>query len=103
MFCYWFFFPLAIGSYLLLLRLVLWSTIFSQFFLSGTVFCARQWGVVFTILCGVADLHHVAADPDPDSACHFDTYSYPDPTFHLDADLDPSLQIKAQDLEKVIK
>jgi hypothetical protein len=49
------------------------------------------------------DSHHIDADPDPNPACHFDAYSYPDHTFHLDAVLDPSLQIKAQDLEKVLK
>jgi hypothetical protein len=27
----------------------------------------------------------------------------PDPTFHLDADPDPSFQIKAQNLEKLLK
>jgi hypothetical protein len=38
------------------------------------------------------------ADPDP--ACHFD--ADPDPTFHFDAvtDLDPSFQIKPQNLKK---
>ncbi len=45
-------------------------------------------------LRSVADPHHLAAapDPDPDPACHFDE----------DPDLDPSLQIKAQNLEKVL-
>jgi hypothetical protein len=39
------------------------------------------------------------ADPDP----AFD--ADPDPTFHLDADADPdhSFQIKAQNLEKVLR
>ncbi len=68
-------------------------------------------GPCFIILCSVAVSHHFDADPDPacffgadpDSACHFDAYSYPDPTFYLDADLDPSLQIQVQDLEKVFK
>jgi hypothetical protein len=43
------------------------------------------------------------ADPDPDPACHFD--ADPDPTFQFDADPnpDPSFQIKAQNLEKVLK
>jgi hypothetical protein len=61
----------------------------------------------------VADPHHIDADPDPachsdadpDPACHFD--AGPDPTFHFDADLDPdpdpSFQIKAENLEKVLK
>jgi hypothetical protein len=50
--------------------------------------------------------HHVDADPDPDPACHFDAGLDPDSTFHFDAhldpDTDPSLQIKAQSLDKVI-
>jgi len=51
------------------------------------------------VLSSVADPHHF--DPDPDPACHFD----PDPTFHFGAepDPDPSFQIKAQNLEKVLK
>ncbi len=36
---------------------------------------------------------------DPDSVCHFD--ADPDPTFHFDSD--PTFQIKAQNLEKVLK
>ncbi len=48
------------------------------------------------------DPHHFDADPDP--ACHFD--SDLDPTFHFDADpdpdMEPSFQIKAQNLEKVL-
>jgi hypothetical protein len=46
-------------------------------------------------------LHGSAADPDP--ACHFD--ADPDPTFHFAAvpDPDPGLQVKAQNLEKVLK
>ncbi len=65
------------------------------------------------------DPHHLDADldADPDSACFlmririadpdsdflFD--ADPDPTFHLDADpdTDPSIQKKAQTLEKVLK
>jgi hypothetical protein len=49
----------------------------------------------------VADPHHFDTDPDP--VCHFD--ADPDPTFHFDADLypDPSFQIKAQNLEKVLE
>ena len=61
------------------------------------------------------DPHHfdadLDADPDltyhpvgdPDSGVLFDTD--PDPAFHPDADLDPdpSFQIKAQILEKVLK
>ncbi len=39
------------------------------------------------------------ADPDP--ACHFD--ADPDPTFLFDPDLGPSFQIKAQNVEKVLK
>ncbi len=45
------------------------------------------------------------ADPYP--ACHFNVDPDPDPIFHIDADLDPdpnpSYQIKAQNLEKVLK
>jgi hypothetical protein len=58
----------------------------------------------------VADPHHLDADPDPychfdaipDLDCHFD--AGPDPTFPFDADPgpDPSLQIKAQNNEKVL-
>jgi hypothetical protein len=58
-----------------------------------------------------ADPHNFAADPD--SACHFDADPDPachsdadqDPTFYFDADLDPdpSFQLKAQNLEKVLK
>jgi hypothetical protein len=39
----------------------------------------------------VTDPHHIDADADPD------------PTFHFDPDLDPSFQLKAQNLEKVLK
>jgi hypothetical protein len=59
----------------------------------------------------VADPHHCEAHPDqachfhadvdPDSACHFYADADPDPgTFHFDAvpNLDPSFQIKAQNL-----
>jgi hypothetical protein len=48
-------------------------------------------------------------DADPDSTYHPDAYPAPDPTFHPDAiwypdpDPDPSFQIKAQTLEKVLK
>jgi hypothetical protein len=68
-------------------------------------------------LGSVADTHHFDANPDP--ACHFDadpdpTCYFDDPTFHFDsdprmldsdpnADFDPSFQIKAQQLEKVLK
>ncbi len=41
--------------------------------------------------------HHVDADVDPDA--NPDLY----PTFHFDADPDPSFQIKVQNLEKVLK
>jgi hypothetical protein len=41
------------------------------------------------------------ADPDPDPACHFD--ADPDPISHFDADPDPGFQVKAQNLEKVLK
>jgi hypothetical protein len=47
----------------------------------------------------VADPQHFDADPNP--ACLFD--ANPDTTFSFDADPDPSLQIKAQDLENVLK
>ncbi len=54
------------------------------------------------------DPHHVDADTDstfhPDSDFLFDTDpdADPDPTFHPDVDLDPSLQIKAQSIEKKV-
>jgi hypothetical protein len=41
----------------------------------------------------------VDADPDPIFYCDAD----PDPIFYCDADPDPSFQIKAQNLEKVLK
>jgi hypothetical protein len=46
---------------------------------------------------------HLQTDADPDPAYHFD--ADPDPTFHCDADpdLDLSFQLKAQNLEKVLK
>ena len=54
--------------------------------------------------CGSADFDFLI-DADPDLDFLFD--AYPDPTFHPDADPDPdpepSLQIKAQTLEKVLK
>ncbi len=43
--------------------------------------------------CSVADTHHFDADPDPDSNFHCDA----------DPDPDPSFQIKAQNIEKVLK
>jgi hypothetical protein len=43
---------------------------------------------------GVADQRHFDASPNPDLASHFD--ADPDP------DQDPSFQIKAQNLEKVL-
>jgi hypothetical protein len=51
------------------------------------------------ITASVADPHHF----DPDPVCHFDTDPDPDSTFHFDADPYPSFQIKAQNLEKVLK
>jgi hypothetical protein len=47
------------------------------------------------------DLRSSVADPDPD--CHFDPD--PDPACHFDAnpDLNPSFQIKDQNLKKVLK
>ncbi len=41
-------------------------------------------------VASVADMHHLNADPDP--ACNF-----------VDADPDPNIQIKAQNLEEVLK
>jgi hypothetical protein len=43
----------------------------------------------------VAYPHHLDADADPDSACHFhaDPDSDPDPTRHFDSDPDPSFRI----------
>ncbi len=49
------------------------------------------------------------SDADPDFACHSDSNADadPDPTFHFDTDPDlypdPSFQIKAQNLEKMLK
>jgi hypothetical protein len=56
------------------------------------------------VLASVADPDpgcHFDVDPDP--AFHFD--ADPDLTFHFDADMDsdPSFQIKAQNLEKVLQ
>jgi hypothetical protein len=45
--------------------------------------------------------YHFDADPDP--TCHFDADPDPDPTFHFDPDPDPGFQIKAENLEKVLK
>jgi hypothetical protein len=47
----------------------------------------------------------VDADPDLDPVCHFDESLDPDHTFNFDRnpDPDPSFQIKAQNLEKVLK
>ncbi len=70
----------------------------------GTFICSNQ-------CCGSALHLDADADADPacqfeadaDPACHFD--ADPDPTFHIDADpdLNPSFQIKTQNLEKVLK
>jgi hypothetical protein len=51
----------------------------------------------------VADPHQFVADADPDPACYFDADPDPNPTFLFDAVPDSSLQIKAQNLEKVLK
>jgi hypothetical protein len=66
-----------------------------------------------SVLDSVAEPHHFDADPDPvlltfhfnadpDPACPFHD---PDSIFHFDADQDPhpSFQIKAQNIEKVLK
>ncbi len=49
----------------------------------------------------LADPYHLDADPDPPR--YFD--ADPDPTCYFDADPgpDPSFQIKAQNIEKVLK
>jgi hypothetical protein len=67
----------------------------------------------FMVLFSVVAPNHFDADPDPachfdpNPACHFDPnpacHFDPDPTFHFDADPDPSFQVKAQNLEKVLK
>ncbi len=44
------------------------------------------------VVAGVADPHHVDADPDP--ACHFDADS--DSTFHFAADPDPTFWIRVR-------
>jgi hypothetical protein len=51
----------------------------------------------------VADPHQCQFDSDPYPTFHFD--ADPDPTFHFDADPypDPSLQVKANILVKVLK
>jgi hypothetical protein len=51
----------------------------------------------------VADPHHLEADLDPDPACHFDADPDLDPTFPFDVIPEPSFQIKAQNLEKVLQ
>jgi hypothetical protein len=63
------------------------------------------------VITSVADTHHFDADPDP--ACHIDPDPDPaclfdaDPDSHLHRsdkqDPDPSFQIKAQNLVKVLK
>jgi hypothetical protein len=56
-----------------------------------------------------ADQHHIDADPDWDSTFHFEANPDPDPACHFDADPDadadpdPSFQIKAQTLDKMLK
>jgi hypothetical protein len=50
---------------------------------------------------GVADPLLVDAYPDP--ASYFDADSDQDHTFHFDPDPDPNFQIRAQNLEKVLK
>ncbi len=51
------------------------------------------------VLYSFADPHQFEANPNP--ACHFD--ADPDPTFYFDAGPNPRFQIKAQNLEKVLK
>jgi hypothetical protein len=53
--------------------------------------------------CRVEDPHLLDTVPDPDPACHFvaDPDPDPDPTFQFDPD--HSFQIRAQNLEKVVK
>jgi hypothetical protein len=55
--------------------------------------------LIYVTVTSVADPHHVDADP----ACHFDADPDPACNFHADPDPDPSFQIKAQNLEKVLK
>jgi hypothetical protein len=57
-----------------------------------------MFSVNFLLYISVADRHHVDADHP---ACHFD--ADPDPAGDFDADPDPTFQIKAQNLEKVLK
>ncbi len=47
------------------------------------------------VYLGVADPHHVNADPDPAPACHLTRIR---PSFHFESDPDPSLQIKVRNL-----
>jgi hypothetical protein len=50
---------------------------------------------------------HITVDAGPDPACHFYADADPDPTFLFDAitgpDPDYGFQIKAQNLEQVLK
>jgi hypothetical protein len=52
---------------------------------------------IWILLC------HFDADLAPDPTFHFEVDLDPDPTFHFDSDPDPSFQIKAQNLEKVLR
>ncbi len=55
--------------------------------------------IISNVLYSFVDPHQFEADPGP--ACHFD--ADPDPTFYFDAGPNPRFQIKAQNLEKVLK
>jgi hypothetical protein len=46
---------------------------------------------------------HFSTTRDPDPACHFALAPQPAYHFDPDPDPDPSFQIKAQNLEKVLK
>ncbi len=54
-----------------------------------------------SLLNSVADPNHV--DADPDIACHLVADQHSTFYFYSDPDLDPSLQIEAQNLEEVLK
>ncbi len=75
----------------------------------GTVYCIFYKPKVQKV--SVRDSHHFDADPDP--IFHFDSDPDPDPACHFDPDPDTTcsvhfvrirqIQIKAQNLEKVLK
>jgi hypothetical protein len=59
----------------------------------------------FKLKAALLDPRHIDADPDADPDSTYRTDEDPDSTYHPDADPDPetSFQVKAQNLEKVLK